>query len=300
MKSFRELLRIGRHATPREDQLFVSRQLPSAVAKSNLHWWQLRAGAPSRGTRLLIGVAPYSAYDLKFLDLLNRAVARAPQGAIRVDVFNTLDCKSTEDFNAIIPGIGQVFQTPVVGLWADETLKERGSGKIGRDLAGKVLGIPQDEIEQQLSAEVPRFDLSVEALARRVVDAVHQRLPKNVVTRRNSYSIVAELRDRPSRRLTVAKIVVSSGQDRAEGVYVLVRSDNETSLADPARATWPPGARTRFAKYFKEMSAHEPLRPHPRYNIPFRYFAVPRNATQQNLEEIAHFLAACVAVVSKG
>lgn len=283
--------------TPKEDQQFVSQELPTAVEKSNLHWWQPCAGEVPRGTRLLIGVAPFSAYDLKFLDLVNRAVERAPRDAIRVDVFNTQEYKSTEDFDAIIPGIGQVFQTPVVGLWGDGTLKERGWGKAGRELVGKVLGIPGNEIVQQLSAEVCPFDLSVEALAHRVVAAIQQRLPKHMVQRSDGYSIVAGLPDRPGRRLTVAKIVVSSGQDRAEGVYIFVRSDNENLLTDPRRGAWPSDASKSFSKYFAEMSAHEALSVRPHYNIPFRYFAVPRNATQRDLDEIADFLAAFVAVV---
>ncbi len=46
-----------------------------------------------------------------------------------------------EDFEKYVPGIGKVFQTPVVGYWEDGLLKEKAWGKKGRDLLSEALGL---------------------------------------------------------------------------------------------------------------------------------------------------------------
>ncbi len=95
---------------------------------------------PNRGRRILLGVASYSLPDLALLDTLNEADG---QGSIwpRLDVFNVLECKSVQDFERYVPGLGKVFQTPVVGYWEDGVLKENAWGKAGRDLLAKVLNL---------------------------------------------------------------------------------------------------------------------------------------------------------------
>jgi hypothetical protein len=39
-----------------------------------------------------------------------------------------MSCKSQADFESCLPGIGKVFQTPVVGIWSNGRLTEKASG----------------------------------------------------------------------------------------------------------------------------------------------------------------------------
>ena len=55
--------------------------------------------------------------------------------SVDVQVFSVLDCHAQEDFEKFIPGIGNVFQTPVVGFWDGDTLREPdwcGGARTGR------------------------------------------------------------------------------------------------------------------------------------------------------------------------
>jgi hypothetical protein len=126
----------------------------------------------------VIGVATYSGPDMRLLDLVQQAVTRetartmagarapteeAPFGVLglgqrlpeplRVEVFSVLACQSHEDFDLYVPGIGQVFQTPVVGLWVNGTLSEKCWGAPARDLVARVCGFdPSDVFRRANSA----------------------------------------------------------------------------------------------------------------------------------------------------
>ena len=78
--------------------------------------------------RMLLGVASYSVADLAVLDTLNEAASSKEAIWPRLDVFNVLDCRSIQDFEKYVPGIGKVFQTPVVGYWEEGLLKEKKRG----------------------------------------------------------------------------------------------------------------------------------------------------------------------------
>lgn len=108
------------------------------VARSpRLTLWAKHDAAPTTGRFLLVGVATWSGYDMKLLDALEHSVG----GPDVIGVFDTAECKSDEDFESRIPGVGPVFQTPVVGLWEQGKLVAKGSGHLGQDLAFGVCGI---------------------------------------------------------------------------------------------------------------------------------------------------------------
>jgi hypothetical protein len=88
-----------------------------------MHFWKLGDDISAASRRVLIGVAPYSGYDLKLLEALNEL----PLDPIsdRIDVFDVLACQTQEDFEKYIPGIGKVYQTPVVGIWEQGRLLQR-------------------------------------------------------------------------------------------------------------------------------------------------------------------------------
>jgi hypothetical protein len=95
----------------------------------------------------LIGVATYSEPDLRLLDLLGEVLERGDENAPDIEVFNTLDCHSPDDFDKYIPGIGKVFQTPVVGAWQNGVLKAKASGQSARDLLGQMYQLDPSRLQ---------------------------------------------------------------------------------------------------------------------------------------------------------
>ena len=82
---------------------------------------------PEKGQRILIGVAFYSVYDLELLDAITAKLRECPREE-QIEIFDVMTCKSQADFEACLPGIEKVVQTPVVGNWIDGDLNEKASG----------------------------------------------------------------------------------------------------------------------------------------------------------------------------
>jgi hypothetical protein len=133
MNQFRFLLQPERAPWPPDEQADAERRFPDTVARSHLRLWSPGQAIPARGKRLLVGVATYSPSDLRLLGQIDEAVSRGTV-PVQVEVFSTRLCPAHEDLDRYIPGIGKVFQTPVVGLWEDGVLRDRAWGKAGRDL----------------------------------------------------------------------------------------------------------------------------------------------------------------------
>lgn len=70
-------------------------------------------------------------YDVELLDSVIRASHNRDPLDERLEIFDVLSCKNQADFEALMPGIGKVFQTPVVGLWKDGVLQVKASGRRG-------------------------------------------------------------------------------------------------------------------------------------------------------------------------
>ena len=79
--------------------------------------------------RLVLGVAEYVSEDLRLLD---RIVDVASTRGIPVRVFLLTDCTSQDDIARLIPGIGPVFNPPVVGIWRGGELTIHASGHAAR------------------------------------------------------------------------------------------------------------------------------------------------------------------------
>jgi hypothetical protein len=118
----------------------VDDRFPSVVSTSPFRLWSPGNPIPETGKRLLIGVATWSAHDMKLLDALAQALQRLPPD-LTVEVFNVAGCSSAEAFDRYVPGIGKVFHTPVVGLWSEGRLVEQATGRAGRELAARVVGL---------------------------------------------------------------------------------------------------------------------------------------------------------------
>ena len=118
----------------------VANTLTERVRQSALAWWPDRAGINGTGSRLVVGVAVWSNYDLRLLDLMNEAVANGAHGRVQVVVFNIDELASAAELQRIFPGIGEVLQTPAVGYWEAGELKETAIGFHARQLVGRLLG----------------------------------------------------------------------------------------------------------------------------------------------------------------
>lgn len=144
MISFTDLLRTD--LPPSAEQDHAEKQFPLLTGGSNLHLWRPGDAICSKGRRILIGVATYSLYDMRLLDRVDETLRGLGDQALRVDVFSTLDCKTQEDFNQYVPGIGNVWQTPVVGIWENGRLEETASGAAARRLVAQAGGFDAADI----------------------------------------------------------------------------------------------------------------------------------------------------------
>jgi hypothetical protein len=149
MTKFGDLFWSHREMQPGQQQRFVEAHFPDEVAVSNLRLWQPGNAVPTTGKRFLIGVATYSVYDMRLLDVVDEFLGQGKSGLFQVDVFSVAQCKSQEDFGKYISDLGTVLQTPVVGLWEEGALTEKAQGKAGRDLILQVCGL-DPAVEKQI------------------------------------------------------------------------------------------------------------------------------------------------------
>src|SRR5207249_3483682 len=91
-----------------------------------------------------------SAYGMKLLDAVSQAL-QTPPFDLTVEVFNVADCSPPETFDRYVPGIGHVFQTPVVGLWSEGHLVDKATGRAGRELVAGVTGLDSLELDRLLT-----------------------------------------------------------------------------------------------------------------------------------------------------
>ena len=127
MSRFKQLLSAGTHEDPAQEQEAAEREFPGTVDASLFHLWRVGDPIADSGQRCLIGVATYSESDLALLDELEIQVSDA-RSTVRIDLFSVLSCSKHDDFDEYISEIGNVYQTPVVGLWIDGTLVAKGQG----------------------------------------------------------------------------------------------------------------------------------------------------------------------------
>lgn len=127
MTSLRNLFDEARELPAGDQATYISSKLPEALSDGPLHYWRLSGSVTTTAQRTLIGVAPYSLPDLKLLDALKESLSKNTHLGERIDVLDVLRC-AAEDFEQCIPGIGRVFQTPVVGIWENGVLTQHASG----------------------------------------------------------------------------------------------------------------------------------------------------------------------------
>jgi hypothetical protein len=80
------------------------------------------------GRFILFGIAVYALPELELLDAIVEKRCKVENPEDRFEIFDVLTCHSQSDFENLIPGIGKVSQTPVVGVWSEATLIDKASG----------------------------------------------------------------------------------------------------------------------------------------------------------------------------
>lgn len=138
--------------SPGEAQQRARSLLPGRVAQSSLLWWSPDTPLPDAPELLLVGVAVWSGYDMNLLDHLDQAVASRVRPDTAVYVFDADSCTSADDFERIIPGIGFVHHTPVVGYWDGGKLVGKACGFHGRQLVARLFGIDEHLLHQRITA----------------------------------------------------------------------------------------------------------------------------------------------------
>ena len=110
-------------------------RLAQMISGSAMQWWSWGDSIPDTENQILIGVATWSVYDLRLLDALDEMSANSKDRIRILDMEKVPDFVWSLDlFNQVIPGIGKIYQTPVIGIWEEGALVEKGSGAAGRDL----------------------------------------------------------------------------------------------------------------------------------------------------------------------
>jgi hypothetical protein len=125
----------AKRLAPSDQATYVSAGLPAALAGSPVSVWQPSSSGSSLGRRVVLGIATHSLPDLELLDALAVTLSeRHHNHGDLVEVFDVVTCTNMKDFEDRIPGIGEVFQTPVVGIWENGVLIQQGSGARARQI----------------------------------------------------------------------------------------------------------------------------------------------------------------------
>lgn len=146
MTTFFDLFASHSSSDCRDDPAGADRQFPAFVASSPFRLWRPGDPIATRDNRYLIGVATWSGYDMRLLDVLAEALAAHPNDPPVVEVFNTADCRHEQDFDRYIPGIGVVSHTPVVGFWHNGELAASAQGHAAREFIAGMFDLRSAEI----------------------------------------------------------------------------------------------------------------------------------------------------------
>jgi hypothetical protein len=114
-----------------------------------LRAWSAEDWPNGAGLSLVLGVAPWSGYDMALLDLIERAVPPLP-----VFVCDLSQFTDPKELRQIAPGIRHVTQSPVVALWSGSSVLKQASGFEGRKLAAELCGL-DPELLQRAVESVP-------------------------------------------------------------------------------------------------------------------------------------------------
>ncbi len=139
MNRFSSLLVYSSCHSPGEVQREAQKAFQERVRSSRLSLRTPSAPIPSTTRYVVIGVASYSVPDLGLLDVVESSAQAFDRASIAV--FDATQCSSMDDFDRYIPGIGEVFQTPVVGVFVGGGLVDKATGLSQSETILKRLGL---------------------------------------------------------------------------------------------------------------------------------------------------------------
>src|SRR4030095_4310183 len=114
---FIDLLKTNSDLSPAKQQQRAADNFSSVVENSHMKVWRPGEELSTHGRQLWIAVASYSIPDLEVLDNLEAKLAGGSTVEEIIHLFDLSTDPDFRDFENIVPGIGQVYQTPVIGLW---------------------------------------------------------------------------------------------------------------------------------------------------------------------------------------
>jgi len=144
MRTFDKLLDPFPGELPGDAQRRASESLQTVLAASYIDQWT-PADATPPDTVLVIGIASWSLYELRLLDLINGELA-TKQDAPRVVVFD-IGTKQNDELLHRIPFDQPPLGTPMVGYWRDGHHVESAWGYAGRHLIYRVFGLDPGHAE---------------------------------------------------------------------------------------------------------------------------------------------------------
>ena len=125
---FVDLLDANSALGPAEQQQLAADHFSSVVENSHMTIWRPGEELPTHADQTWIAIASYSLPDLQILDALEAKLASKPRQNQIVVLFDLSSFPEFKDFERYLPGIGRVYQTPVIGHWEDGVLKDKASG----------------------------------------------------------------------------------------------------------------------------------------------------------------------------
>ena len=132
MTIFSDLLNSSSDLAPGQQQQRAAEQFPLLVQSSHMELWQPGRDLPANGAEVVwIAVGSYSVHDLELLDAIEAKLTLKGRNET-IYLFDVSAFPAFKDFEKYLPGIGRVYQTPVVGSWNNGVLKERLSGAVAR------------------------------------------------------------------------------------------------------------------------------------------------------------------------
>jgi hypothetical protein len=139
---------------PGDAQRRAQAEFPAALARGPLRVWSPDA-ASGTGRCLVLGVATWSRYDLRLLDLISGRLSKRGTDC-SVYVFDIDTVLAPDEMERRVPGQRVPHHSPVVGLWHDGRFVESECGYAGRHLVYRALGIePAQSDEIVLHARTP-------------------------------------------------------------------------------------------------------------------------------------------------
>jgi len=125
-----------------QHQQNVADILPIMLAEVGLPYWRHGQDISQAGRRILFGIAPWSKYDLMFLDEMADAIRAGRTTDALIEVFSIDDaCSTIAEFMQYYP-VEPQYPFPCAGLWVDGVFESIYEGHTAKAFIRSELGMP--------------------------------------------------------------------------------------------------------------------------------------------------------------